>query len=197
MIWRPNIAGDSGAGRGQFRRGLSVSIVTFIQKNLLFFASAAVVLLGFGCASNRVTMAYFESQDTPQFHQVHPVVNVTINGVSGYFIVDTGSPGPCLSMTAVRRCGIESRLSHDYARGIGGRVELMVATNVTVKLANVGFHWTEIPVLPEGAADTNQDFFGLLGYSTLVASHAVMDTKRKTITMTISNSAPWLKVTGP
>jgi hypothetical protein len=143
--------------------------------------------LSTGCASRHVTISYVESRDEGRIHQTYAKVAAHINGVSGHFIVDTGASGSFLSMTAVRRCGIEVSPSRDYGSGVGSNVALLQATNITVQLApDVDIHWPRVLVIPDDGSkqvETNSDFFGLLGYPTLAARQTVIDMKRKTLTM--------------
>ena len=50
--------------------------------------------------------------------------------------------------------------------GVGGKVAMMQATNVTIRLAeDFSIHWPVILVLPKGLSNppgTNDDFFGIL-----------------------------------
>jgi hypothetical protein len=155
---------------------------------LAIAATAFLELLSTGCASHRVTLDYTDSHLKPPARGVQPVLEGSINGVSGHFVIDTGAMGATLTATAVQRCGIAVTPSDGFAIGVGGKVAMMQATNVTVRLAqDVTIHWPIILVLPKGhsnPADTNDDFFGILDYRTFAVRHAVMDMKQKTITLT-------------
>src|ERR1043165_2966914 len=52
-----------------------------------------------------LTIRYTDPYGFQRF-EGHPTVDVSINGVAGRLIVDTGATEPILNMTAVRRCGI-------------------------------------------------------------------------------------------
>jgi hypothetical protein len=111
------------------------------------------------------------------------MVEASINGVSGSFIIDTGSPNSFLFVPTIDRCKIACSSFHGQALGVEGKVELLEATNVTVNFAS-GFkiHWSSVPVLPANS-QVNSDFLGLIGYSTLAGRNAVLDLKHKTITL--------------
>lgn len=152
---------------------------------------AALVSLGVaGCISrpepsvtlegtSHVTIRYTDTYGVLRF-EGHPTVDVSINGIAGRLIVDTGATVPILNMTAVRRCGIA--LSSEPAKTgdfWGDKVGMRLATNVTVRLApNFTVHWPKVMVHPG-----EEDHFGILDYGTLRAGHAVIDTKQKTITV--------------
>jgi hypothetical protein len=143
-----------------------------------FIAAVFLICLCGGCASHQVTISYFDSEE-------HAMVSASINGVSGKFAIDTGAPGSCLTMSAVRRCGIGYTHGHHAVMGIEGKLELLDATNIIVKLApDFEMHFPRMPILPDGSVQTNGDFFGLIGYKTLANRHAVLDMKHKTITLT-------------
>ena len=149
-----------------------------------------VSLAGTGCVSRpapsvmlagagQVTIRYTDTYGPLRF-EGHPTVDVSINGVAGRMIVDTGAPMPILNMTTVRRCGIT--LSSEPAKTgdfWGDKIGMRSATNITVRLApDFTVHWPRVLVHPG-----EEDHFGTLDYATLKAGHAVIDTKQKTITM--------------
>ena len=157
-------------------------------------AALAMLSLGLllsGCASsrkptfdlggmNRVTIPFEVSGAFLSFTG-HPTVKGTINGVNGRFIIDTGAPGPLLTMTAVRRCGIIACPSRSRGADMFGvQFPLKVATNITIRFTpQFSVHYAEVLVSPEEG-----DHFGLLDYGTLRSAHAVMDMEQRTITLT-------------
>jgi hypothetical protein len=131
------------------------------------------VLLMLSCASpgnpdfvftntNKVTMPFSEAGAMLSFAG-HPTINGSINGVTGKFIIDTGAPGPLLTATAVRRCGIIALPSLSKGAGFwGDAFPLKKATNVTVRFTpDFAVHYTEVLVSPEEGPH-----FGLLDYGT-------------------------------
>lgn len=130
--------------------------------------------------TNSITLSY---SDRKGFPYAHPRINAKINGVQGWFVIDTGTVMPLLSKQAVRRCGITVTASKDNLVNRGHMLRMQVATNVTVRLApDFSIHWGTVDVLPtEDKRETN--FFGFLDYGTMRAGHAVLDTKHKTITL--------------
>ena len=130
--------------------------------------------------ANQVTIPYTDAYGVLRY-EGHPTIEVSINSVTGRFIIDTGATVPILNMTAVRRCGIQ--LSSEPAKTEdfwGDKVGMKLATNITVRLApNFTVHWPKVLVHPGDDA-----YFGILDYGTLKAGHAVMDMKQKTITIT-------------
>jgi hypothetical protein len=154
------------------------------------FLAAFVSLAATGCVSHpapsvmlagasHVTIRYTDSYGVLRF-EGHPTVDVSINGVAGRLVVDTGAAVPILNMTVVRRCGIA--LSSEPAKTgdfWGDKVGMRLATNITVRLApNFSVYWPKVMVHPG-----EEDYFGILDYGTLRAGHAVIDTKEKTITV--------------
>jgi hypothetical protein len=129
--------------------------------------------------ASHVTIRYTDSYGVLRF-EGHPTVDVSINGVAGRLVVDTGAAVPILNMTVVRRCGIA--LSSEPAKTgdfWGDKVGMRLATNITVRLApNFSVYWPKVMVHPG-----EEDYFGILDYGTLRAGHAVIDTKEKTITV--------------
>jgi hypothetical protein len=115
-------------------------------------------------------------------YESHPVVRASINGVSGNFIIDTGSSTPILGIEAARRCKFNAFWppATDKTNSFWGeKIRMMKATNLVAELApGVIVHWPEVLVTGE----TN--FFGIIDYRTLKAANAVIDTKNKTITFT-------------
>jgi hypothetical protein len=153
-----------------------------------YLVATLFVILILGCASQSVTLGYHDQTVAAPFRGVRPVLNGSINNISGYFVIDTGAMGTTLSQTAMERCGISAFPSGDVAIGIGGKTTMMEATNVTILLAeDYMIHWQRIAVLPQmssGPDATNDIFLGILGYQTFAVRHAVMDMKNKTITFT-------------
>jgi hypothetical protein len=144
-------------------------------------ASLLLCCLFAGCAANRVTLGY-------TYGRWLPVLDGSINGISGHFVIDTGSSAPMLTQTAIERCSIALTTNHGSGYGVGGKIEPMLATNVTISLTQgVTFHLRSVAVFPklgDKSANTNSDFFGIIDYRTLAARGAVMDMTRKTITLT-------------
>ena len=94
-----------------------------------------------------------------------------------------------LSMTAVRRCGLAIMPSHYYGMdAFGQKMDVMEATNITIKLSeNIDIHWRVAIVQPDassGHSETNDSFFGVFDYGTLIKKNAVMDMNRKTLMIT-------------
>jgi hypothetical protein len=156
---------------------------------VLFAAILSYLAIGCASQSQSVTISYRDQHYQPPAYGYQPIIKASINGVSGYFVIDTGAMGPVLNSTAARRCGIAVMPSEGYIIGAGsGNVSMMQATNITVKFSQ-GFviHWPLVLVLQgelATPAGTNDNFFGILDYRTLRANHAVLDMKNKTITFT-------------
>jgi hypothetical protein len=141
-----------------------------------------------GCASHRVTVTYVDWHYRHLAYGYQPVIEASINGVSGHFVIDTGAMGPALTTTAVHRCGIAVTSGHGSIVGAGGdKVKMLEATNVTVRFSgNYVIHWPVVLVFPNDLATppgTNENLFGIIDYQTLRTHGAVMDMKRKTITL--------------
>jgi len=151
-------------------------LVSFALVGCAHFPSASVELQG----TNIITMRYSDSYGLSRFAE-HPIIEASINGVTGPFVVDTGTTIPILTMTGARRCGVPVS-SAPVLKGDtwGEQVGMKLATNVSLRLAP-GFvvHWPKVLVHP--GEDVT---FGTLDYGTLRAGHAIIDTKQKTITMT-------------
>jgi Aspartyl protease len=142
-----------------------------------------------GCASHHVTVSYGDWHYPSPVYGYQPVIEASINGISGHFVIDTGAMGPALTSTAVHRCGIAVTSAHGSIVGAGGdKVEMLQATNVTVIFSgNYAIHWPVVLVFPNDLATppgTNENLFGILDYQTLRTHGAVIDTKRKTVTLT-------------
>ncbi|MGD0537824.1 MAG: aspartyl protease family protein [Verrucomicrobiota bacterium] len=159
------------------------SIITFVA--LLSLGLAAT-----GCVSSRKPVFDLEGKSVTIPFEVsgtflrfagHPTVKAMINGVTGRFIIDTGAPGPILTTTAVRRCGIVTFPSRSRGADMFGAVyPLSLATNITIRFTpQFSIHYKEVLVSPE-----HGDNFGLLDFGTLRSAHAVMDMGQKTITVT-------------
>ena len=110
-----------------------------------------------------------------------PVIRGSINGVAGYFLLDTGATVPILTSTAARRCHF-----HAYWPSPSEKTNrlwkeddtMMKATNITAEFAP-GFtvHWPEVMV------SSVEGFFGIVDYGTLKSAGAVFYIKNKTITL--------------
>jgi len=109
----------------------------------------------------------------------HPVIEASINGVSGFFLIDTGAAGPMLTANGARRCGISSEPAGDKGVDLGGdQFALERATNVTIEIGRwFSLHYNTILVSPK-----EDDHLGVLDFGTLESLHAVMDMGKKTIT---------------
>src|ERR1035437_2360351 len=153
------------------------------------FLGAFLCWMVSGCASHRVTISYVDVHSKPPAYGCQPIIEASINGVTGHFVIDTGAMGPTLTKTAVSRCGIAVTPSKGYIVGAGGgNIPMMQATNVTVRIwQGVAIHWPIVLVFPSGLPQppgTNDNFFGLLDYGSLRAHNAVLNMKHKTITLT-------------
>jgi Aspartyl protease len=142
-----------------------------------------------GCVSQRVTIPYVDWHYQPLAYGYQPVIEASINGVSGHFVIDTGAMGPALTTTAAHCCGITVTPSQGSIVGAGGdKVKMLEATNVTVRFSqDCVIHWPIVLVFPNDLATppgTNEPLFGVLDYQTLRIHGAVMDMKQKTITLT-------------
>jgi hypothetical protein len=154
---------------------ISAALMSFAVAGCVSRPMPSVMLEG----TSHVTIHYTDTYGF-QRYEGHPTVDVSINGVAGRLIVDTGATVPILNMTAVHRCGIvissEVAGTNDWW---GEQVGMKLATNVTVRLApNFTVHWPKV-LVHRG----EEDCFGILDYGTLKAGHAVMDMKQKTITL--------------
>lgn len=158
----------------------------FVRVVIAIVVTGLMSWLAVGCASDQRKLSYFDSDDGRMVHDVHPIINGSINGVSGHFLIDTGASGQYLSMTAVRRCGITVTPSQRFSLDAwGNRIAMMEATNISVKLSrDVEIRWPLVMVLTSTNEDSvDQNFFGILDYETLASAHAVLDTKHKILTI--------------
>lgn len=108
------------------------------------------------------------------------MIQASINGVSGPFMIDTGATIPILGIEAGRRCKFKtfwppaSDLTNSFW---GEKIRMMKATNLVIELApGVTVHW------PEALVTGETNFFGIIDYRTLKAVNAIIDTRNKTIT---------------
>jgi len=128
-----------------------------------------------------ITISYTDTVGIFGFAR-HPFIRGSINGVPGWFLVDTGSETPILGIEAARRCKFNAFWppATDKTNSFWGEsIRMMKATNITAQLApGIAVHWPEVLV----SGETN--FFGIIDYRTLKAANAVIDTKSKTITFT-------------
>jgi hypothetical protein len=169
---------------GKIARTLSAIIIAVVLSCLLT-----------GCISHRIAISYVDLHYPPPIMGDQAVIPASINGVSGHFVIDTGAMAPALTTTAVQRCGLKAIPGQGFAVDAwGGKVKMMQATNVTVKLApDFVIHWPSVLVLPKDISKppgTNDNFFGIIDYHTLQEGQAVMDMKHKTITLTQNPPRP-------
>ena len=115
-------------------------------------------------------------------YEGHPVVRGSINGVSGNFVIDTGATIPILGIAAARECRFEpfwppaSERTNSFW---GEKIRMMKATNIVAEFApGFSVRWPEVLVSGE------EEFFGIIDYRTLKEANAIIDTKKKTITVT-------------
>src|SRR4051812_7069140 len=148
----------------------------FILAGCTHLSAPSVMLEG----TNTITIRYSDSYGLARFKH-HPVIEASINGVTGPFVIDSGATIPFLNMTAIRRCGISvSSVPVKTGDFWGDKIGMKMATNICLQLARgVVVHWPEVFVHP------GEDVvFGTIDYATLKAGQAVIDTKRETIRMT-------------
>jgi len=129
--------------------------------------------------SNSVSIPFEES--APSYGSL-PVIQLSMNGVVGRFIVDTGASGPMFTMTAVREWHLSVSDASGSARmADGSKARAKLVRDVTLDVApQITLHWGEVYVSPEN----NSPYFGMIDYHTLKGAHAVIDTSTKTITIT-------------
>jgi hypothetical protein len=170
----------SALGVMSFRSAIALAGLPLLALVMLSCASAGKTELVFTSATNKITMPFSESGAMLSFAG-HPTLEASINGVRGRFIIDTGAPGPLLTATAVRRCGLLLLPSSSKGKGFwGDAFPLKKTTNVTVRFTpDFAIHYAEVLVSPEEGPH-----FGLLDYGTLRSAHAIMDMDQKTVTVT-------------
>ena len=112
-----------------------------------------------------------------------PVIEGSINGVHGKFLIDTGASVPLLTTRAVQQGKIllssKTRLSKfigDDAPSKFRRVE----GDVILNLAKVNIIWSDVFVAP---GLDREEWLGVIDYQTLKTAYAVIDVKKKTITL--------------
>jgi predicted aspartyl protease len=112
-----------------------------------------------------------------------PVIEGSINGVRGEFLIDTGANEPVLTMKAVRQCGLplssgtrsEAFLGDDRPKQFR-----IVKGNVTIEIDGAAISLGN-PSVVSGLGSEN--WFGLIDYHTLKACHAVINVKEKSFTI--------------
>ena len=152
---------------------------------------ACVVALLTGCqsaqgpeitidSSKPITIPYSDTVGILRY-EGHPVVRGSINGVAGYFVIDTGATIPILGIAAARQCRFKPFWppASDRTNSFWGeRIRMMKATNIVAEFApGFSVHWPEVLVSGE------EEFFGIIDYRTLKEANAVIDTKNRTITV--------------
>jgi hypothetical protein len=131
-------------------------------------------------SNNPITIPYSDTVGILRY-EYHPIIRGSINGVSGNFIIDTGSAIPILSIACARQAGFKPfwpPASEKTNSFWGEKIRMMKATNIVAQFA-AGFtvHWPEVLVSGE------EEFFGILDYRTLKSANAVIDLQNKTITV--------------
>jgi hypothetical protein len=162
--------------RCTFQSALMLFVGGFIFAGCTHLSTPSVMLQG----TNAITIRYSDSYGLERFKD-HPVIEASINGVTGPFVIDTGATIPFLNMTAIRRCGISvSPVPVKTGDFWGDKIGMKLATNISLQLASgLVVHWPKVFVHP------GEDVvFGSIDYATLKAGQAVIDTKQKTIRMT-------------
>ncbi|MFO1478314.1 MAG: retropepsin-like aspartic protease [Verrucomicrobiota bacterium] len=120
-------------------------------------------------------------EETTRKYGSLPVIVLSMNGVPGRFVVDTGASGPMFTRTAVKAWHLKVSDSTGSARlADGTRARASLIEDVTLELApRVRIHWKEVYLSPE----SDSPYFGLIDYHTLKAVNAVIDTGNKMITI--------------
>jgi len=115
-----------------------------------------------------------------------PTIQLSMNGVAGRFIVDTGANSPVFTMTAVRQWHLSiSDFSGHSILANGGTGNPKIITNVTVNVTPYqSLHWGTVYIYP----DNNEPYFGYIDFRTLESGNAVIDTRNKTINFTPPNT---------
>ena len=112
-----------------------------------------------------------------------PVIEGSINGVRGKFLIDTGANEPVLTMKAIRECGIALSPRTKVVGFVGDDVPKefrRVDGDVTIEIEGARITWGNAAVL---SGQTSYKWFGLIDYHTLKAAHAVINLKERTITL--------------
>ncbi len=128
-------------------------------------------------AGPSVTIPYQDDWDR------RPIVEASLNGVRGKFLVDTGADGPLLTMSAVQRCGIplsKASISAGFLGDDGAGRFKRVAGKVTIELGPVIITWGNAAVT---SGLGSEKWFGVIDYRTLKAAHAIINTQERSITL--------------
>jgi hypothetical protein len=141
-----------------------------------------------GCFSSTRLKPAFGSEGTVTIHYGegwlgYPVIQGSINGVRGEFLIDTGANEPILTMRAIRECRIPLALGSRSGAFVGDE-----------RPKQFGIVKGEVNIEIEGATITvgnaavvsgvgSENWFGLIDYRTLKACHAVINVKEKSLTI--------------
>src|SRR5436190_1455512 len=124
---------------------VSFTVLSLVLGGCAPFSKPAVIWEG----TNTMVIRYSDNYGLRRFAD-HPIVEASINGVTGPFVIDSGTTIPILTMTGARRCGVRI-LPAPVATGDtwGDQIGMKVATNVSLQLAP-GFvvHWPKVLVHP-------------------------------------------------
>ena len=148
---------------------------------------ASLWMSSVGCSSIRRSVQ-FEKADAivipyEEGWAGRPVVKGSINGVEGKFLIDTGATDPILTMRAVRECGLAVSPVTRRQGFVGDEIPRefrTVDSDVKVELEKAIITWGHPPVVVGVGSEL---WFGIIDYRTLKASHAVINVKDKTLTI--------------
>jgi hypothetical protein len=131
------------------------------------------------------------AQDTARLTVIRniPIVKGTINGITAYFIVDTGSTITVLNESLRNDYGFSVIKNHFWNRrliiGMGGRAFLKQVNDVTIGLGNMHLEFVnksaDLTLLSEQFATHGITIAGIIGTDLLCFLHSQIDLHDKVI----------------
>lgn len=112
-----------------------------------------------------------------------PIIEGTINGVRGKFLIDTGANQPVLTMKAARECEIPLTQEIRTAEFLGDEAPgefAVVDGKIEIQIKGATISWNDASVASGLGSDI---FFGVIDYRTLKAAQAIINVKKRTLTI--------------
>lgn len=126
------------------------------------------------------------------FHQYEPRVTVTMNGVTGVFVLDTGSPSILVFDSFARRVGITALNGADFSPYSGNPRYAGYGLLQTLTIGNSTLH----NVIVDRVSQPNAKIAGYLGYDFFAGAIAEVDLSRSSMQL-FNPSSMQPTVTGP
>lgn len=119
---------------------------------------------------------------TVKFEDDRPLIEATLNGHRGWFLIDTGAASTLLFGDAAAAFKLPLATDNSITfQGVGGSRAAKIATVESLRLGSATAKNSRFMVLDEPASDKTPEVFGVLGRDVLEASEVELDFPHKAV----------------